>query len=315
MGRFILRRLLAAIPVLFLVSLITFALLWLVPGDPASIFLDASATQEALDRVRHQLGLDQPFLLRMGDWYLRLFRGDLGTSLLLNRSVTAAILDRLPITLSLTALSFTLAVLLGVAAGVIAAVRHGRLADQGMMTLALIGLSLPEFWLGLVLIWLIAVLLPIFPAGGYVPFTDNPLQWAYYIALPAFTLAAVQMGFVARMTRSSMLEVMGQDFVRTARAKGLPEPYIVVRHGLANAMVPIVTVMGIMVGGLLGGAVVTEQVFSIPGLGRLVIGAVLSRDFPVIQGGLLFLAVIYLLVNIAVDLLYAVIDPRVRLNG
>ena len=314
MGRFIARRLLASIPVLFLVSLITFGLLWLVPGDPASVFLDASATAEALDRVRRELGLDRPFLLRMGEWYVRLLQGDLGTSLLLNRSVTSAIFERLPVTLSLTFLAFIFAVLIGVAAGVVAAVHHGKAADQGMMTLALLGLSIPEFWLGLVLIWLVAVLLPIFPAGDYVAFAQNPWQWARHIALPTFTLACVQMGFVARMTRSSMLEVLGQDFVRTARAKGLPEPYVVLRHGLANAMVPIVTVMGIMVGGLLGGAVVIEQVFSIPGMGRLIIGAVLSRDFPVIQGGLLFLALIYLAVNLTVDLLYAAIDPRVRLE-
>lgn len=314
MGRFIIRRLLASIPVLFFVSLITFGLLWLVPGDPASIFLDASATAEALDRVRHELGLDRPFLVRMGEWYVRLLQGDLGTSLLLNRSVTEAILERLPITLSLTAMAFVVSVLLGVTAGVMAAVRHGRAADQSLMSLALLGLSIPEFWLGLVLVWLVAVLVPIFPAGDYVAFAKDPLQWARHLALPTFTLACIQMGFVARMTRSSMLEVLSQDFVRTARAKGLPEPYVVLRHGLVNAMVPIVTVMGIMVGALLGGAVVTEQVFSIPGLGRLIIGAVLSRDFPVIQGGLLFLALIYLSVNLAVDLLYAVIDPRVRLG-
>ncbi|MEI6759518.1 MAG: ABC transporter permease [Betaproteobacteria bacterium] len=314
MGRFIVQRLLASIPVLLLVSLITFALLSLVPGDPASAFLDASATAEALERVRRELGLDRPFLVRMGDWYLRVLQGDLGTSLLLNRSVTSAILERLPVTLSLTAMAFLVSVLLGMAAGVLAAVRHGKAADQGLMTLALLGLSIPEFWLGLVLIWLVAVMVPIFPAGDYVAFATNPWQWARHLALPTFTLACVQMGFVARMTRSSMLEVLGQDFVRTARAKGLPEPYVVVRHGLANAMVPIVTVMGIMVGALLGGAVVTEQVFSIPGLGRLIIGAVLSRDFPVIQGGLLFLALIYLVVNLVVDLLYAVVDPRVRLG-
>jgi peptide/nickel transport system permease protein len=314
MGRFIVQRVLASIPVLLLVSLITFALLSLVPGDPASAFLDASATAEALERVRRELGLDRPFLVRMGEWYLRVLQGDLGTSLLLNRSVTSAILERLPVTLSLTAMAFLVSVLLGMAAGVLAAVRHGKAADQGLMTLALLGLSIPEFWLGLVLIWLVAVMVPIFPAGDYVAFATNPWQWARHLALPTFTLACVQMGFVARMTRSSMLEVLGQDFVRTARAKGLPEPYVVVRHGLANAMVPIVTVMGIMVGALLGGAVVTEQVFSIPGLGRLIIGAVLSRDFPVIQGGLLFLALIYLVVNLVVDLLYAVVDPRVRLG-
>ena len=314
MGRFIVRRVLASIPVLLLVSLITFVLLSLVPGDPASAFLDASATAEALERVRRELGLDRPFLVRMGEWYLRVLQGDLGTSLLLNRSVTSAILERLPVTLSLTAMAFLVSVLLGMAAGVLAAVRHGKATDQGLMTLALLGLSIPEFWLGLVLIWLVAVMVPIFPAGDYVAFATNPWQWARHLALPTFTLACVQMGFVARMTRSSMLEVLGQDFVRTARAKGLPEPYVVLRHGLANAMVPIVTVMGIMVGALLGGAVVTEQVFSIPGLGRLIIGAVLSRDFPVIQGGLLFLALIYLVVNLVVDLLYAVVDPRVRLS-
>lgn len=314
MGRFIVARLLATLPVLLLVSLLTFGLLWLVPGDPASVFLDTSATQEALERVRREMGLDKPFLVRMGEWYARVLQGDLGTSLLLNRGVTEAILERLPVTLSLTAIAFFFAVVIGIAAGVLAAVKHGRAADQGLMSLALLGLSIPEFWLGLVLIWLLAVLVPVFPAGDYVAFVKDPLQWARHLALPAFTLACVQMGFVARMTRSSMLEVLGQDYVRTARAKGLPEPYVVLRHGLGNAMVPIVTVMGIMVGALLGGAVVTEQVFSLPGLGRLIIGAVLSRDFPVIQGGLLFLALIYLGVNLIVDLLYAVLDPRVRLG-
>jgi peptide/nickel transport system permease protein len=314
MTRYVLRRLLLSVPVLFLVSLITFGLLWLVPGDPASVFLDVGATPEELDRVRRELGLDRPFLVRMGEWYLRLARGDLGMSLLLNRSVTDAIIERLPITLALAGLAFFASVLIGVVAGVVAAIRHGRWADQSMMTLALLGLSIPEFWLGLVLIWLLAVSVQIFPAGGYVALGQDPIEWARHIALPAFTLACVQMGFVARMTRSSMLEVLGQDFVRTARAKGLPEPYVVMRHGLGNAMVPIVTVMGIMVGALLGGTVVTEQVFSVPGVGRLVIGAVLSRDFPVIQGGLLFLALIYLMVNLVVDLLYAAIDPRVRLD-
>lgn len=311
---FILRRVIASLPVLLLVSLITFGLLWLVPGDPASVFLDASATPEALDRVRRELGLDKPFLLRMGEWYWRILHGDFGKSLLLNRGVAEAIIERLPVTLSLAALAFVFATIVGVAAGVVAAIRHGRAADQTVMTLALLGLSIPEFWLGLVLIWGLAVGSGLFPAGGYAPFFENPAQWARHVALPAFTLACVQMGFIARMTRSSMLEVLGQDFVRTARAKGLPEPYVVVRHGLVNAMVPVVTVMGIMVGALLGNAVVTEQVFSIPGVGRLIIGAVLSRDFPVIQGGLLFLAIIYLVVNLIVDVLYAVIDPRVRLE-
>lgn len=314
MPGFVLRRVAASIPVLLLVSLITFALLWIVPGDPASVFLDASATPEALDRVRRELGLDKPFAARMGEWYWRLLHGDLGRSLLLGRGVTESILERLPVTLSLAALAFVFAVALGVLAGALAAIRHGRAADRSLMTLALLGLSIPEFWLGLVLIWGLAVGAGWFPAGGYVAFTENPLGWAWHVTLPAFTLACVQMGFIARMTRSAMLETLGQDYVRTARAKGLPERQVVTRHALANALVPIVTVMGIMVGALLGNAVVTEQVFAIPGVGRLIIGAVLSRDFPVIQGGLLFLALIYLTVNLVVDVVYAWVDPRVRLE-
>jgi peptide/nickel transport system permease protein len=299
--------------VLALVSLITFGLLWLVPGDPTAVFLDAGASAEALDQVRRELGLDRPFLERMAHWYARVLQGDLGQSLLLGRSVTGAILERLPVTLSLAALAFALSVPLGLVAGVLAALRHGRASDHGLMALAVLGLSIPEFWLGLVLIWALAVWLPLFPPGDYVAFATDPLRWAWHMALPTFTLACVQLGFIARMTRSSLLEVLGQDFVRTARAKGLPEAQVVVRHGLANALMPVVTVMGITAGALLGGAVVTEQVFSLPGLGRLIIGAVLSRDFPVIQGGLLCLALIYLFVNLVVDLLYAAIDPRVRL--
>jgi len=312
--RFILRRLLSAVPVLALVSLIAFGVIWLVPGDPAAVFLDASATPEQLARIRHQLGLDQPFYLQMLAWYGRILHGDLGQSILLNRGVGPAILERLPVTLSLTGLALVFAVLLGVLAGLLAAMRHRSWADQSLMVLALLGLSVPDFWLGLVLIFVFAVGLGWFPASGYVPLSESLSGWWHSIALPAFTLAAVQVGFIARMTRSAMLEVLHQDFIRTADAKGLPWSVVVTRHGLPNALVPILTVIGIIAGGLLGGAVVVEQVFSLPGVGRLVIGAILSRDFPVIQGGLLFLALIYLLVNLAVDILYAVVDPRVRLE-
>ncbi|MBV9784618.1 MAG: ABC transporter permease [Acidisphaera sp.] len=314
MRRFILRRLLSAVPVLALVSLIAFGVIWLVPGDPAAVFLDASATPEQLARIRHQLGLDQPFYLQMLAWYGRILHGDLGQSILLNRGVGPAILERLPVTLSLTGLALVFAVLLGVLAGLLAAMRHRSWADQSLMVLALLGLSVPDFWLGLVLIFVFAVGLGWFPASGYVPLSESLSGWWHSIALPAFTLAAVQVGFIARMTRSAMLEVLHQDFIRTADAKGLPWSVVVTRHGLPNALVPILTVIGIIAGGLLGGAVVVEQVFSLPGVGRLVIGAILSRDFPVIQGGLLFLALIYLLVNLAVDILYAVVDPRVRLE-
>jgi peptide/nickel transport system permease protein len=314
MGRFLLRRLAGAAVVLLLVSLMTFALIWLVPGDPASAFLDASATPEQVARLRIALGLDKSLPLQMIDWYGRVLRGDLGQSILLNRSVAAALVERLPVTLSLAASALAFAVILGVAAGTIAAVNHNRWPDQAVMTMALFGLSTPEFWLGLILVLVFAVQLGWLPTGGFVPITQSPTGWLRTILLPALTLGLVQVGFIARMARASMLEALNQDFVRTADAKGLSSFDVVMRHGLPNALIPIMTVIGIVAGALLGGAVIIEQVFSIPGIGRLIIGAIAARDFPVMQGGLLFLALIYLSVNLTVDILYAVVDPRVRLT-
>ncbi|MGO4570563.1 ABC transporter permease [Microvirga sp. 2TAF3] len=314
MVRFLTKRLAGAFVVLVLVSLISFAIIWLVPGDPTAAFLDTSATPEQVARLRHELGLDQPMLIQMLDWYGRVLKGDLGQSILLSRSVTAAILERLPVTLSLAGIAFVLALVAGVSAGIVAAVNHNRWLDQVVMTAALFGLSVPDFWLGIMLILLFAVKLGFFPTGGYIPISEDPLGWLSSIFMPAMTLAAIQVGFIARMTRASMLEVLNQDFIRTADAKGLKRSAIMLRHGLPNALVPVLTVAGIVAGALLGGAVIIEQVFSIPGVGRLIIGGILSRDYPVIQGGLLFLAVIYLGVNLAVDILYAIVDPRVRLE-
>jgi len=314
MTRFLLRRLAGAVVVLFLVSLLAFGLIWLVPGDPAAVLLESSATPEQVARLRTALGLDKPLPLQMLEWYGRVLTGDLGQSILLNRSVTAAILERLPVTLSLAATALVLALLLGVTAGVVAALYHNRWPDQLVMSSALFGLSVPDFWLGLVFVVVFAVGLGLFPTGGFVPPSESVAGWLRTITLPALALALTQMGFIARMARASMLEVLNQDFVRTADAKGLSRAEVVLRHGLPNALVPILTVTGIVAGALLGGTVVLEQVFSIPGVGRLVIGAILSRDFPVIQGGLLFLAAVYLVVNLVVDLLYAAVDPRVRLS-
>jgi peptide/nickel transport system permease protein len=310
---YLLRRSAAALPVLLLVSLLSFGIIWLVPGDPAASFVDASASPAQLARLRHELGLDEPLWQQMLHWYGRVLSGDLGQSILLRRGVAQALLERLPVTLSLAGLALMLSVLLGIAAGIVAAMRRGTRADRAVMTLALLGLSVPDFWLGLVLIVTFAVGLGWLPSGGYVPITQSVSGWLATMAMPALTLALVQIGFIARMTRSAMLDVLHQDFVRTADAKGLSHAFVVLRHGLPNAMMPILTVVGIIAGSLLGGAVVVEQVFSLPGIGRLIIGAIMSRDFPVIQGGLLFLAVIYLAINLAVDMLYAVIDPRVRL--
>lgn len=314
MGRFLIRRFAGAAVVLLLVSLMTFAMIWLVPGDPASAFLDASATPEQIARLRVALGLDKPLPLQMVDWYGRVLRGDLGQSILLNRSVAAALIERLPVTLSLAGFALAFAVIFGVAAGTIAAVNHNRWPDQAVMTMALLGLSTPEFWLGLVLILVFAVQLGWLPTGGFIPIAESPTGWLRTIFLPGLTVGLVQVGFIARMTRASMLDALNQDFVRTADAKGLSRFDIVVRHGLPNALIPIMTVIGIVAGALLGGTVIIEQVFSIPGVGRLIIGAIAARDFPVMQGGLLFLAVIYLVVNLTVDILYAVVDPRVRLT-
>ena len=312
MIRYFLGRIFSALLVLLVVSLFTFVLIWLVPGDVASQLADPGASIEELQRIRARLNLDQPWYVQMAAWYGNLLQGDLGQSFLLNRSVTTAIIERLPVTLALTALALVIAVTLGVTAGVIAAVQHGKLADQSIMVLALVGLSIPDFWLGLVGIYVFAVALGWLPSGGFVPFTESPMGWARSMALPAFTLGITQIGLIARITRSSMLDVLGQDYVRTARAKGVPAFKVVTKHAFANALIPIITVTGVIVGVLLGGAVVIEQVFSLPGVGRLIIGAVLRRDYPVIQGGLLLLAFIYVFVNIIVDLLYAYVDPRVR---
>lgn len=313
MGSFLIRRLAGAFLVLALVSLMSFALIWLVPGDPAAAFLDASATPEQIATLRGALGLDLSLPQQMLSWYGRILSGDLGQSILLNRSVSAALIERLPVTLALAALALVFAVVVGVAAGLVAAVNHNRWPDQAVMTAALLGLSVPDFWLGLVMVLVFAVSLGWLPSGGFTAFSQSPGEWLRCMILPALTLGLVQVGFIARMARASMLDTLGQDYVRTADAKGLAKLRVVLGHALPNALIPILTVIGIVSGALLGGAVIVEQVFSIPGIGRLIVGAIASRDFPVLQGGLLFLAVVYLSINLVVDILYAVVDPRVRL--
>jgi peptide/nickel transport system permease protein len=308
----ILRRLASAVPVLILVSLISFVLIWLVPGDAAAELAGPGATTAELARIRADLGLDQPVWMQALHWYRNLLSGDLGHSLLLNRSVSQAVLERLPVTLSLTAYALILTVLIGVLCGTIAALRRNTWVDQAMMMGALLGLSLPDFWLGLVGIYVFAVALGWFSAGDYIPFTQDPVGWLRTTTLPATALAITQIGLLARMTRSSLLEVLGQDYIRTAWAKGLPGRIVIVKHALRNIGVPVLTVVGIAVGILFSGAVVIESVFAIPGVGRLIIDAVLARDLPVIQGGVLVVGVFMVAVNIIVDLLYAVFDPRTR---
>lgn len=312
MIRFLVTRLLGAIPVLFVVSLMTFMIMWLVPGDVSAEIGGIDVTAEQIEQIRRQFGLDKPLLERAVQWYGNLAQGDLGYSYLLNRSVVDAVFERLPVTLSLAAVALVLATLMGTLLGILAAVRHNSWVDQSSMVAALIGLSIPDFWFGLVLIILFGVTLGWLPTGGYVPFTEDFFGWLRSMTLPTLTLAFTQMGVIARMTRSSMLDVLDQDFVRTARAKGMRGRTVVFKHALRNALVPVVTVVGVTAGVLLSGAVVIETVFSLPGVGRLIVGSIQRRDFPIIQGGLLVTASVFVFVNLVVDMLYGWLDPRVR---
>ena len=312
MFRYALRRILAALPVLLLVSLMSFAIVWIVPGDVAAEMAGPTATAEELARLRERLGLNRPWFEQLLGWYGALAQGDLGESILLRQGVGAAIVERLPVTLSLTFLALGIALVAGTALGVLAAVRAGKGADRAAMGAALVGFSVPDFWLGLVFVYVFAVQLAWLPTGGYVPFAQDPIGWARGMVLPAATLALAQIGLFARMTRAAMLEVLRQDYVRTARAKGMPGWVVIGKHALRNALIPVVTVAGIACGVLLGGTVVIESVFSLPGVGRLIVGAIQRRDYPVIQGGLLLTATIFVVVNLAVDLLYAWLDPRIR---
>ena len=315
MADLVLRRLLSAIPVLLLVTLISASIMQLVPGDPALMIAGSNASDAEIQQVRRALGLDRSFGVRLLEWYGGMLRGDLGQSLLLNRSVTDAILERLPVTLALAGFALALTVAIGVPLGVIAALKANTVIDQIVLVVALIGVSVPNFWLGLMLIVSFGVWLDVLPAGGYTPFADSPMGWVRSLILPGISLALLQIGLLARITRATMLEVLRQDYVRTARAKGLPMRMVVGQHALRNVMVPVVTVIGISFGLLLSGSVVIETVYSIPGMGRLLATAIFSRDYPVIQGGLLVTATVLVLLNLAVDLLYAVIDPRVKHDG
>ena len=305
-------RLLVAVPVLLVVSLVSFGLTLLVPGDMAASLAGSTASASEVAHIRTELGLDRPPLERMAAWYGGLLHGDLGRSVLLNQDVGQAIVERLPVTLSLAGLGLGLACLIGVPTGLLAAAKARRWPDQAAMGASLVGLSLPDFWLGLLLVWIVGVKLQWLPTGGFVALTQDPLGWARCMILPAGALALTQIGPIARMTRSAALEVVASDFIRTARAKGLAEPRVFARHVLAASLVPVLTVAGIGFGVTLSGALVIEQVFSLPGVGRLVIGAVLARDWPVIQGGLLLTAVVFVAVNLVVDLLYLWADPRLR---
>ncbi len=311
----ILRRLLSALPILLIVSLITFAMIHLIPGDPATAIAGLSATPQQVAAIRHDLGLDQPLAEQFVRWYANLLHGDLGRSLLLGQPVLQATLYRLPVTIGLSLYALVITLAIGLITGVVAALRQNTWVDQAAMMFAMIGISLPNFYLGLLMIILFSVDLGWLPSGGYVPLLDDPLGWLAGMTMPAVSLALLLVGLLARITRSTMLEVLRQDYIRTARAKGLPRRQVVVKHALSNAMIPIVTVIGIIVSLLISGSVVTETLFSIPGIGQLLTSAVLNRDYPMVQGGLLIVTALLVLVNIGVDIVYAFLDPRVHYDG
>jgi peptide/nickel transport system permease protein len=314
MGAYLVQRVAAAIPVMVLVATAVFLLLFLTPGDPAAVILGPDATPQRVAELRARLGLDQPVYVQLANWYVRLLRGDLGQSIFENRPVTEAIMSRAEPTLLLTTLATLVAVTLGLTMGLIAALRRGRWQDTSAMLVAIGGVSMPTFWLGLNLIFVFGVLLGWLPVAGYEPLSSGPWESLRYMILPAVTLGLFQAALLARLTRSMMLETLGDDYVRTARAKGLAEHAVVVRHAFRNALIPLLTVIGLIFAALMGGAVITEQVFNIPGVGRMLIQAVARRDYPVVQGVVMIVAGLYVLINLVVDVLYGYLDPRLRFH-
>ena len=312
MKTYIARRLLALIPVALVVATATFVLIHLAPGDPASIIAGPDATQDDVRKISRQLGLEAPIPVQLLRWYGRLLQGDLGQSIFLRKPVTEAILDRVEPTLLLTLSAIVIAVLLGVPAGVLAARHHDSATDQALMAAALVGISVPNFLAGLLLVLCFSVWLGWFPVAGYAPLEYGWTATLRSLVLPAVALGVVQSALVARIARSSMLDVLREQFIVAGRAKGLSERAVIYKHALRNAMIPTVTIIGISFAVLISGAIVIETVFNIPGLGRLIISAVLRRDYPVIQGVVLCIAGVYMLINLAVDLSYLVFDPRVR---
>jgi peptide/nickel transport system permease protein len=315
MGGILVRRLLGALPILLIVSLITFGMIHMIPGDPAIAIAGMSATPEQIENIRRNLGLDQPLLEQLWDWYANLLHGDLGRSLLLGQPVVHVTMVRLPVTVALSTYALVLTLVIGLVSGIVAALRQNTWLDQVAMVFAMLGISLPSFYLGLLMIIVFAVDLRWLPTGGYVALGDDPIGWLATSTMPAFSLALLLAGLLARITRSTMLEVLRQDYIRTARAKGLPDRTVVLKHALANALIPITTVVGIIVSLLISGSVVIETLFSIPGIGQLLTQAVLNRDYPMVQGGLLITTALLVLVNIGVDVSYALLDPRVRYDG
>jgi peptide/nickel transport system permease protein len=306
------RRILATIPVMLVVALFVFSLLYIAPGDPAAIIAGDQATPADIERIRESLGLDRPYLVRFGEWLWHILHGDLGTSIFTNLSVSHMIAQRIEPTLSLMVLTIVFSIVIAIPLGVLAAWKHGTWIDRAVMVVSVLGFSVPVFVFGYLLAYVFALQLDWLPVQGFTSISDGFWPFLQGLILPTVALGLIYVALLARITRATMLDVLSQDYVRTAKAKGVGQRAVLFVHALKNAAVPIVTVIGNGVALLIGGAVVTESVFAIPGLGRLTVDAILRRDYPIIQGVVLLFSVTYVLVNLAVDLLYTVFDPRIR---
>lgn len=312
MSAFLVRRIVSTIPVMGFVALFVFSLLYIAPGDPAAVIAGDQASLEDIERIRAGLGLDRPFIVRFFDWLWHILHGDLGTSIFTNLPVTDMIAQRVEPTLSLMLITLVFAIIVAVPMGVLAAWKVNTLIDRAVMTFAVVGFSVPVFVVGYLLAYVFGLEFNWLPVQGYTPLSAGVWPWFQNLILPSITLGFVYIALIARITRASMLDVLGQDYIRTARSKGVGQTSILFMHALKNASIPIVTVIGLGIALLIGGAVVTETVFAIPGLGRLTVDAILRRDYPIIQGVVLLFSFSYVLVNLLVDLLYTVLDPRIR---
>ncbi len=312
MFAFLTRRLLSTIPVLLIVAVLVFLMLRLTPGDPAAVLAGDAATTEQIALIRQGLGLDRSVPEQFVIWIGQMLTGDLGQSFYYKMNVTTLIGQRIEPTVSLALVTISIAILVAVPLGVIAAWRFGGWLDKGLMAFSVLGFSIPIFVLAYLLIWLVSIKLGWLPVQGYKRIADGVGPWLYHLILPSITLSVIYIALIARVTRASVLETLGEDYIRTARAKGLPELRVLMKHALTNAAVPIITVIGIGIALLIGGVVVTESVYAIPGLGRLTVDAVLARDFPTIQGVILLFSFVYVMINLAVDLSYVFFDPRIR---
>jgi peptide/nickel transport system permease protein len=315
MKAYLIKRLLSVLPVLFIVSLLVFMIIHLTPGDPASVMLGDEATPEEVSALRDQLGLNLPLYQQYFHWIGNALKGNLGYSYFMQQSVTEAIFARLGPTLSLAIMAQLIAVVIAIPIGIISARKRGTVTDQSLMSLSLLGLSIPNFLLSLFLVLIFTVNLKWLPVAGYRPLSDGLWTHFRYLIIPATALGTITAALIARMTRSSMLEVLNANYIKTARSKGVKERGVIYRHALRNAFLPVLTVIGQTFAGLVAGAAVLETIFNIPGVGQLIVNSVQRRDYSVIQGAVLFITVAFVFINLLVDLLYSVIDPRVRLNG